>query len=262
MLRQWGIRNRLFQLACLGLAGCQFVAPGSKPAVKEGPVYAISSDSSAAFTPAELESLKAAHSCDPIRTDSDFLGGLIGPGDAIAECLIRGNSLDLSGKSNLFLRFDIGSLNYRASVYLVRKAGSQDVRVIKTPAELRAFAAPIESKAEALSFVLATLPDLEVLTRAVLPEATASPATPAQTGSSYGVSYISSSIEGTDVTESGGNFGVRHLLLGGYCKGGELSVTGYSVSYRVFRDGLIEEAESDSASRRLPLFQKGPCPQV
>lgn len=237
--------RHLILILSLLLSGCT-----GRPAVLEGPDYALASESADFSDPG----LEQRFECRPLKSQTDFLGGL-SPRQPIAECRHENipnppGTPSYEGRPKL----DKRGLTLHYSTYLV-KSGTE-LSELGTLEALRQAYAPIESPAEALSLTLASMPNLRTLT------ATAVPSPPHNLGPSEqilvpsgpNVVYRLNTLQGTGVSARGEDFLISSLLFDGECNRHDSITVAYSVDYLVTRTGQIRE------QGRKPVFELGPCP--
>lgn len=245
----------------------------AEPRVAPGPDYGIASDSAADFGP----DTGKQYACwdGTIETKSEFLGGL-SPKVPIAVCHrsypIPRESLEdgkpsvpepspqsspsaqptplpehpLMPRSSILL----GAVGHR--VYLVKTP--EGIKVLGSVEQVRDFYAPIESPAEALSYLLAVTDAITLLNNANLPDPGEAFLYDGRWDFMQGAVYRVSHLEPTRVEAQGDGFVVRNILRDSVCLPNGMDIVASSADYRVSRKGEIQDLQSTQ------IFSFGPCP--
>lgn len=240
----------------LSLTACTQPVPGT-PATTASPAGNATSSQPSRIPALTVEAAEPFFTALPVSAQDElkrkygsclssvmpFVGGLDTPAITACQFLMQPTS-QLDGSAKPFdpdaLRLDRSFLTERA-LRLSYQAGDQ-VRQIQTYAELKAIYAPIESPAEALSFVLLKTYGSQLLTQETINNLL--------TGASAesGPQWLVARTPGTQVRrQADGGFLVQNLLVGGMCAGS-------SISYQISAGGDVTK------TAETPLYRQKVCP--
>ena len=235
------IRHSFTALLLLTLAACS-PNNASLPEIKSLKIHAGDSLSPQAVSAELSAQIKADFDCQPVE-NPPYLEGLQ-PNPPKAACQV----MELSSSEAIpkdALRLDPTFLSTRWYKIFVPEGAS--FKVLESFAALKAAYAPVESPAEALSFVLLKEARSGLLRQDSVPELTGD-----------NLQFLTEEAEGTQtaVLEAGNEegFEVLHVLLDSGCNGQENETTAYSVDFQVSSTGDIREI------RRTPLYITKNCP--
>lgn len=237
----------------------------AKPSVAPGPNYEIASDSSADFGPETARQFGC--SSEALVTKSD-LGGL-SPKLPIAVCPRFWRMPDQGQMSEspspapspqptalpahplmAWTSFLTGGVSH--SVYLVKTP--EGIQVLGSVDQVRDFYAPIESPAEALSYLLAVTDAIQLLNNTALPDPGEAFWLDDHWAFRQGAVYRVSQLEATRVEAQGDGFVVKNILRDRDCIPTGEDTLASSSDYRVSRSGEIQLLQSTE------IFSFGPCP--
>ena len=236
------IKRSFAALLLLALAGCSpnSISLSEIKSLKIHPGDSLSTQAVSAELSAQII---ADFDCQPIE-NPPFLEGLQ-PNPPKAGCQV----MELSRSEAIpkdALRLDPTFLSTRWYKIFVPEGAS--FKVLESFAALKAAYAPVESPAEALSFVLLKEPKSEILRQDAVPEAAGD-----------NLQFLAEEAEGTHaaVLEAGNEegFQVLHVLMDSSCSGSDNQTTAYSADFHVSPTGDIRE------TKRTPLYIIKNCPQ-